>query len=285
MAKKTALFLLVLTAFLWSSSGILIKNITWNPMALASARGLLAGLTIWFLNPGVFKPRSLQKMHFYAGGCLALLSVCFISSMQLTAVANTVVLQFTAPIWVAIFAPLFLKERTSLKDFVFIAIIFGGIILFFVDKISPTGFWGNILAIVSGFFFASMAMCLRRLKDDSPVNAMIVGNLLCFAMGLGFWGPPWPDLVGIACILLLGFIQLGLSYHIYCLALLRVSSLELVMVTMLEPVLSPLWVFLFMNEVPGPFALMGGFIVILAVTVWSLLKAKEETGLPAKALR
>jgi drug/metabolite transporter (DMT)-like permease len=276
LSKKSALSLLILTALLWSSSGVLIKSANWNPLALSSARGLLAGLTIWFLNPMGFRIRDLSPVHCLSGISLALLSVCFIASMSLTAAANTVVLQFTAPIWVAILAPLLLKEKTRGMDWFFVAAILGGMVLFFLDGLSPGNFYGNILAIISGVFFASQAMCLRRIRDNNPAAAMIFGNLITFLIFLPFWGAPWPDFRGILCILALGFFQLGLSYYLYTLALPRVSSLELVTITMLEPILSPIWVFLLIGERPGKYAFLGGIIVICLVFVWGVLKTRED---------
>jgi drug/metabolite transporter (DMT)-like permease len=196
--------------------------------------------------------------------------------MSLTAAANTVVLQFTAPVWVAILAPLLLKEKTRALDWFFVLVILGGMVLFFLDGLSPGNFYGNLLAIVSGVFFASQAMCLRRIRYKNPASAMILGNIITFLIFLPFWGPPWPDFIGILCILALGFFQLGLSYYLYTLALSKVSSLELVTVTMLEPILSPLWVFFIIGERPGKYAFLGGLVVIGMVFAWGLIKARED---------
>ncbi|MDR2350352.1 MAG: DMT family transporter [Deltaproteobacteria bacterium] len=276
MSKKSALSLLALTALLWSSSGVLIKSADWNPLAVASARGLVAALTIRFLNPAGFSFSKLTPTHWLAGSSLALLSVFFVCAMKLTTAANTVAAQFTAPVWVVIFAPLLLKERSKPSDWFFIAAIFGGIALFFFDSLSPGGLLGNVLAVVSGIFFASQAMFLKKIKNDNPAMAMILGNFLCFLVFLPFWGAPWPDVAGMACVLALGVFQLGVSYYLYTLTLPRVSSLELVTITMLEPVLSPLWVFLAMGERPGKHAFLGCLVVIVMVFVWGVKKAKEE---------
>jgi drug/metabolite transporter (DMT)-like permease len=247
-------------------------------MAVASARGLVSGITIWILSSEGFRPGRLGRHHVLSGICLCMLSVCFISAMKLTTAANTVVLQFTAPVWVAIFAPLILKERTGARDWAFISLIFGGIFLFFLDELSPGRMLGNVLAVVSGIFFAALALSLRLVRDDSPVQGMILGNFLCFLAGLWFWRAPFPDAKGVLMLVLLGVFQLGISYWLYTLALPRAGALELVMITMLEPVLSPLWVFLAMGERPGPWALAGGLAVLGSVFAWSVLKAREETG-------
>jgi drug/metabolite transporter (DMT)-like permease len=157
--------------------------------------------------------------------------------------------------------------------------------LFFLDKLSPGSALGNALAITSGLFFASQAICLRKIKDNNPAMAMILGNFMTFLLFVPFWGPPWPDLKGILCILALGLFQLGLSYYMYTLALQKASSLELVTVTMLEPVLNPIWVFLFLKERPGKFAFWGGLLVFGLVFAWGVIKAGEkEEAAPGEGL-
>jgi drug/metabolite transporter (DMT)-like permease len=269
-----ALGLLFLAAALWSASGVLVKGLDWSPVAIASGRGLLAGLTMSFLLPGGFRPARLNRTQVFSGFCLAILSVCYVSALKLTAAANAIVLQYTAPFWVAILAPLALGERTSGRDWLFIGLIFGGVVLFFVDGLSPAGFWGNILALVSGFFFGLQALLLRARNNYLPAGGLILGNYLTFLLGLWAWAGPWPGLKGWLFLILLGVFQMGVAYYLYSLAAPRVTSLELVLVTMLEPVLNPVWVYLAYGEAPGSGAFMGGLVVIGSVILWSFLKKR-----------
>jgi drug/metabolite transporter (DMT)-like permease len=237
---------------------------------------LVAAVTMSLLLPGGFKPSSLKRDHLLAGAALAILAVCFVNGMKITAAANIIVLQYTAPLWVAVMAPFFLRERTSGRDWVFMGIMFGGVLLFFVDGLTFTGLAGNVLGLVSGFFFACQAVFLRRLKDSSPANAMILGNFLTFLVGLPAWGPPWPPLSSVLIIVLMGVFQMGVPYYLMTMSVPKVSGLDLVLVPMLEPVLNPLWVFIFLDERPGGFALAGAVVVISSVTVWSVMKAKAS---------
>jgi drug/metabolite transporter (DMT)-like permease len=277
LTKKSAFLLLVVTAMLWSTSGILVKSISWNPLAIAATRGLIAGLTILFLMP---RPhiKDFTYVHGLAAICYACLSLSFIAAMKLTTVANTLALQFTAPIWVAVLAPLILKERTRAIDWAFMAAVFGGVFLFFQGGLSASGMWGNVLALVSGFFFGSQALCLRNIKNSSPALAIVVGNFLTFLAGVYFFQPPWPDTKGILLLLALGVFQMGISYFLYTIAVPYVTSLELVVITMVEPILSPFWAFLLLDERPSSYALVGGAIVILSVLAWSMLKLRPAQG-------
>jgi drug/metabolite transporter (DMT)-like permease len=282
MSKKMAIFYLLVTAVLWSSAGILIKSVSWHPLAMVSARGLLAGLTLWFFLREQIVWKSLTIAHGVSGLSLTFLSCGFIGAMRFTTAANAIVLFFSAPIWVALLAPLIVKERTSLMDWTFVAIIIGGMILFFVDTLSPEGLFGNILAIISGFFFALQVVSLRKVSKSSPGLALVFGNFVAFIAFLPFWAPPWPDWTEIMCLFAMGVFQVGFSYYLYTIALPFVSSLELVMITMLEPVLTPIVTYFVLGEKPGRFALLGGFIVILGVIIWSVLKNRHNKNTNSK---
>ncbi|MDR2142343.1 MAG: DMT family transporter [Deltaproteobacteria bacterium] len=271
-ARALALGQLVLAAILWSVSGILVKGLELSPVAIASGRGLLAGITMSFLLPGGFRPARLNRVQIFSGFCLALLSICYVAALKLTSAANAIVLQYTAPLWVALLAPVILGERTSPRDWLFIGLIFGGVVLFFLDSLSSGGSLGNALALISGFFFGLQALVLRSRDNYLPASGLILGNYLTFLLGLWAWPGSWPNLSGWLFLLLLGVFQMGLPYYLYALAAPKVTSLELVLVTMLEPVLNPVWVFLAYGEEPGPMALFGGILVIGSVALWSFLK-------------
>jgi drug/metabolite transporter (DMT)-like permease len=199
--------------------------------------------------------------------------------MKMAPAANVTVLQYTAPLWVAVLAPLILRERTAGRDWLFMGLIFGGVVLFFIDGLSMEGFWGNILGILSGLFFGAQAIALRRIKNDSPAQAIILGNFFAFVIGLPTWSSPFPDLQGVGLMIVLGVGQMGLAYFVYSLAVPRVTSLELVLIPMLEPIICPIWVLIFLGEVPGPWAIVGGIIVIVSVILWNAIKAREASKL------
>ena len=140
-----------------------------------------------------------------------------------------------------------------------------GIALFFFDRLTTAGFWGNIVALGSGIAFASVALFLRKEKDASPVAAIILGNILVTLAGLPFM---LGHSLGAGCawrILLLGTVQMGLPYVLYATAIKSVTALEATLIPLLEPVLNPLWVMLALGEHPGPWAIVGGALVLIAV--------------------
>ncbi len=275
--RSKCLLYLTATAMLWSMSGVIIKSVDWNPMAIASGRSLVAMLTIAFLARRTLDWRPPAGRQWSVSICLALVSIFFVVATKLTTAANAILLQYTAPVWVAIIAPLVLRERTSGRDWFFILITFGGIALFFLDSLSPEGFWGIIVALLSSLAFAGLAVSVRYAKGRQPMKSMVYGNLLVFLAGLLFWRPPYPSLAGFGLIVFAGVFQYGLAYYLYTLASEGLSSLEIALITTLELILNPLWVFLIIGEKPAFWALIGGGIVLITITFWTLLKTRQAS--------
>jgi len=216
--------------------------------------------------------RPPSKGQWWGAIFMALVSLSFVSATKLTTAANAILLQYTAPVWVAIFAPLVLRERTSGRDWFFIAVTFGGMGLFFMDSVSGEGKLGIVLAILSGMAFAGLPMAMRYVRDDQPFKCLVYGNLLILLAGLPFWRAPWPDAADILLIVIAGVVQYGFPYYLYALASKGVTTLEMVLITALEPILNPVWVFLAIGERPGTWALIGGAVVLSTITTWSVLK-------------
>ncbi|NLY90720.1 MAG: EamA family transporter [Firmicutes bacterium] len=273
--RTQALFYLVLTAVLWSTSGLLIKMIHWNPVALAGVRSLFAALLMW----GYIKKPKLNRSGWQWGAAAAYAAtvILFVVANKMTTSANAILLQYTAPIYVVIFARLFLGERTTGIDWLTIIVVFFGMGLFFKEELAPGALWGNILAVVSGVSFALTAVLLRKQKEAKPVESVFIGNMLTALIALPWiFKGPFPDAKGWIILVFMGFIQIGLSYILYSIALQHVSAIEGVLVPLIEPILNPVWVLIFTGEKPGVWALLGGAIVLVAVTTRSLLLSMRE---------
>lgn len=263
--KLRAILFLIITALLWSSGGLLIKLVTWNPVAIAGTRSIIAALVIF-----AFRRRMKFNWGFaQLGGavCYTGTVILFVTATKLTTAANAVLLQYTAPLYVAILSYWFLKEKITRSDLLTIAAAFGGMVLFFLDNLSKGGFWGNIIAILSGVAFAGMALFLRKQKDHSPLESVFLGNVLTFLIGFPFMMRSGPDATGWLGLVLLGIFQLGCSYILYSEAIKHVTALEGILIPILEPVLNPIWVFLLLGEKPGRWAIAGGIIVLVSVTL------------------
>ncbi len=266
--------LLLLAALCWSLGGVLIKSIDWPPMAIASGRSAIA-IPVMLLCIGrpkfSFSPAQIGGAIGYA-----LTVVLFVFATRMTTAANAIFLQYTAPIYVALIGRWYLGERALRVDWLVIAVALFGIALFFFDRLTISGFWGNIVALASGVAFASVALFLRKEKAGSPVASIILGNMIVALVGIPFMletslgtGVWWR-------LLLLGTVQLGLGYVFYGAAIKHVTALEATLILLLEPVLNPLWVMLALGERPGPWALLGGALVLAAVLTRGALMVRTR---------
>ena len=267
-----AFLLMATTAVIWSTGGLAIKLVDMGPMGVTGVRSALAAATLLVLFRGRlhfgFTPARVGAALGYAG-----LLITNVVATKLTTAANAILLAYTAPLYVALLAPLFLGERTRRGDWAFIAVTGVGMVLFFLDKLTPAGLWGNIIAVGTGVSYAVFTLCMRAQKDASPVESVILGHVLTALCGLPFALDATPGPWGWAGLFYLGVLQQGVSLALYCWAIRRLGALETILLMTLEPILNPLWVALGYGEVPGPWALAGGMLVIGAVTLRGVIGA------------
>jgi drug/metabolite transporter (DMT)-like permease len=258
----------------WSLGGWLIKSVSWNPMAISGGRSIIAILLILVV---LGKPK-ITWSRAQIGGALAYAAtvILFVAANKLTTAANAILLQYTGPIYTAFFGAKILGERVNRSDWLAVVLVLFGVMLFFLDRLTLGGMAGNILALISGLSFGLLAVFLRQQKDESGLESVLLGNLVAALMGLPFMVGGLPDGRSLFHLLLLGVFQLGLSYILYTEALKRIKALESILVASIEPILNPLWVFLALGERPGPWALLGGTVVLITVTVRSLLRATRK---------
>ncbi|MEK7675003.1 MAG: DMT family transporter [Verrucomicrobiota bacterium] len=262
--NRPVLFL-VLASVLWSTGGLLIKSIAWNALAIAGARSAIAAGVVYLLMP---RPRfTFSAAQLGAAVCYAATVILFVLANKMTTAANAIFLQYTAPIYIALFGAWFLKEHPTRLDWALIALAQVGIGLFFLDRLTFQGVWGNVSALASGLAFAGLILLLRQQKDGSPVESVLLGNLLTALVCLPFALNSSPAAGSWVGLVLLGVFQLGLSYVLYATAIKQVRALEAVLISTIEPVLNPLWVLVFLGEKPQAWALAGGVLVLTAATV------------------
>jgi len=270
MSHRSAVLLLIVASLLWSLGGVLVKSVDWPSMAKAGMRSGIAALILWawLRRPQfTFSPTQLGAAIAYA----TTVSL-FILANDRTTAANAIFLQYTAPIYVAMLGPWALGERTRRIDWVCIVIALGGVALFFRDDFSASGMLGNGIALASGVSFACTVIFLRKERDHSPASALLLGNLITFSIGLPFCFGKMPTLPEWGALAALGVFQLGAAYILYSMAIRYLTALEAMLITMLEPILNPVWVALKQGEVPGPWSLAGGAIVLVSVALRSIIR-------------
>ncbi|HXV21684.1 MAG TPA: DMT family transporter [Desulfuromonadales bacterium] len=278
MQRQTAVLMLVGAALFWSTGGFLIKWVDWHPLAISGMRSAIGAAVLF----AVFRPRRFTWSWLQLGAAVAYAATVtlFVVANKATTAANAILLQYTAPVHVALFGAWFLGEKPRRLDWLTLLLVLGGMVLFFLEDLSATGMWGNLAALASGLSFAWLALFLRRQKEGSPVESILLGNLLAALIGLPFMLQSSPTEAGWLGLTLLGVFQVGLPYALFARAIREVTALEAMLIPAIEPVLNPLWVLLLLGEAPGGLALVGGAVILSAVTGRGLLPLLERRHRP-----
>src|SRR5713226_8885274 len=275
------LLLVLGAAILWSTGGLFIKATHLSPLELSFGRSLLAAITIAIVTRK--EGFGLNRVSAITSILYAALLILFVAATKLTTAANAIFLQYTAPVYVLILEPLFYKEKFRSRDLVTVAACVIGMSLFFVGKLRPQDVDGNLLALASGVCFALFFLLLRHSKarDVNRASSAIYGNLIVVLIcAPAFFAAMQRGIsaTDFARVSYLGVVQIGFAYLLFTLAMARgLRSLDASIIGYVEPVLNPVWVFLFIGERPSGWAIIGGAIIIASVMAHTLVSAKEKS--------
>jgi len=267
---RRAVLLVAAAALLWSSGGLFIKVAPMPGLAVACGRAVIA--TLFYL--AVLRP-DLRKARFTTALAYAGCVVTFVTATKLTTAANAIFLQYTGPAYVLLLSPFVLGEPFRPVDAVCVALSLAGMSLFFVDKLEAGQLAGNLLATLSGVFFAFTVLLIRRDAKDGSGDAIpstTLGNVLAALGTAPFAGALLHvSTAGALVLVYLGVMQLGVAYWMFARGVRRVPAAEASLISMLEPVCNPLWVLIGTGERPGPWSIAGGAVVLGAVALRTLI--------------
>jgi drug/metabolite transporter (DMT)-like permease len=248
-------------------------------------RCFFAAITIAILTK--FKALKADKFTilaaiFYVGA----LSFFALANKKTTA-ANAIFLQYTAPIYILIFAPIILKEKFRFADLITVIVCLAGMSLFFIDPVptaelsSESQFIGNILGLLSGVSLGGYILLLRHPKalKQNPASSVFYGNIFAIFVMLPFILPNPSNWTGkdIFAVVILGVFQIGLAYFLFTYGVANgVRSLDASIIGFIEPILNPIWVFIFLKETPGKWAILGGLVIISAILFHTFLTSRRR---------
>lgn len=276
--RYKSIMMLVAASVLWSFGGILVKLVDLSPLAITGVRSAITAVMLLM----VIKKPKWEWSFDRIGGTIAYASMVFlfVAATKTTTAASAILLQYTAPIYIALFGAWMLKEKPKSRDWITIVFVIAGMILFFIDSLSGGSMKGNLLGVISGVAMAFNIMFMRRQKDSNPLEQVFWGNLLTAIIGTPFALTSTITAKGWTGLILLGVFQLGLSYILFAKAIKKLTALESTLIAVVEPILNPIWVFIVVGELPGIWSLIGGLVVLMSVTISSVkstMDLKKET--------
>lgn len=279
--KNYGSILVLLSAVFYSFGGLFFKLATWNSLAISSARSLIGFVIIT-----VFLLIIKHKFVFNKWVLLAALvntctSILYSLANKMTTAGNTIVLQFTMPVYVIIITSLIKKKMPSKLEISTCLCVLLGIIVFFVDSLSAGNMLGNVLALVSGITY-SLVFIFNGQKESDSLSAfqlsLLITGLVCLPELLK------TDVVGsskecILAVLGLGILQQGVGHILLSIGINKTSAVTASLLSGLEPILNPILVAVFYGELLTPLSLIGAVIVLIAIMSYNVIgsKTKEAT--------
>jgi drug/metabolite transporter (DMT)-like permease len=269
---------LVFCALLWSTGGVLVKLVDWNPFAIAGMRSLIGLITVCIMlcrlpsftvrdeKSGRIDPQGTLYLYI-AAACYAGTMILYIVANKLTTAANTILLEYTDPVYIILFGPLILGEKNRKSDYITVAGVVLGMVLFFADGLGSGRMLGNVLASFSGMTWGFCTIYMRKLRRRGSQDAFMLSHIMTFLVGVPFvciYGLPSGKVIISSCIglVLLGVFQIGMPSILYARGIGSVRALSASFISMIEPLMNPVWVLLFMHEVPSVWTCIGGAVIL-----------------------
>ena len=278
MQRCTGTICIFLAAVLYSIGGLCMKVIPWSGLSINGARTGIALVVLVIYLAVIRHPLRMNWWVALGTMFIFLTNVLFAMANKMTTAANAIVLQFTAPIFVILFSIVVFRKKPGVLDLAACALVFGGVIFFFLDSLTMGGGLGNVVALISGATYAGVFL-MNELPDSDPISSVFWGDVLSALTGLPFLlrETEFPT-TALVSIVVLGVFQVAFAYILLTIGLKTTPPVTASLVSGIEPVLNPILVALFYGEKMGRFALIGAAIVIFGVVSYNVLLARRPAG-------
>ena len=259
----------------FSLGGLLIKLVPWNPLAINGARNLVACLVI---GGYILAIRHRLRFNFTVlGGAVSMFGVTtlFAAANKLTTAGNAIILQYTVPVWIMLLMYLFFRQKPGRLQLMAIPAVLAGILCFFLESLSAGRWLGDLLALISGLFYAGVFM-LNSFEKGDALSSMFFGQLMSAVLlthlvrfETDFSAPV------LFSLFLLGAVQVGLAYIFFSIGTRYTDPVTASIINALEPVLNPILVAVFYGEMLSPLSIVGAVIVICGILFYQILSARQ----------
>lgn len=267
ITRRNGILATIAAGIIWSTGGVFIKILPQDAYTILFFRSVYAAILFALL----FGKQSFRvnKISLISSLSYTGVLIFFVLATKLTTAANAIFLQYTAPAFVLLLEPWLLKTKLTKVNVLTVFSSFVGMALFFLgDLSSPDNWMGIVFGLGSGICLTIFILAQRMNNPDFHSSGILYGNILVVLMTLPFISGVGLDVVNNHLILLfLGFGQIGLGYVLFSYGQRYLTAIESSLIALLEPILNPIWVILWYGEVPGPWAIIGGSIIVTSLIV------------------
>ena len=272
----------IVGVFVLSPDSLLIRLAGLDDYTLIFYRGLFPifaiSLFLWLYYRDRFVPVLLAVgwAGLLNGIFFAAINITFISAIQRTSVANTLLFLSSAPVFAAILSLLVLREGQRLSTWFIIVLSLLSIFIIGYGSYGSASLWGDFFALCCAIFTACSAVLVRYRKDIDLVPSIIIGSFFtaCYAiLQTPEYGISTTQLIYVGII---GFVLIPFAFIILTIAPRLANSAEVQLVYLLESILGPLWVWLVISETPPANTLIGGSMLLASVAWFAHHTIREE---------
>ncbi len=270
--RKLAILLMIASSVVISFSGLIVRILEVGPLVMNFYRGMflmcavMVLLVVRYRGATIVRVISVGWSGIIAGIMLAAAAITFLQSLTHTTVANTLFVLAAIPFVTAGLAWIFLKERPNSATLITMVIAFAGIVIMIGEGFTIGAAYGNIMALLTTLSFSIYAVLVRRNRQVDMLPAILISTLIIMVVvALMRQGELEISRQDLWLCLLWGGVMSGFTSACFIVASRHIVAAELTIFMLLEFALGPVWVWLFVNESPSRWTLVGGTLVICAV--------------------
>ena len=277
-----AVGLMISSSVVISFTGLIVRHLDVDPMVLNFYRALAMMIAIALIV--IVKYRRMAILSLVRVGwpgvmgavMLTMAAISFLQSLTHTTVANTLFILGAIPFFTTGLAWIALRERPSKKTLGAMFVAFTGITIMLGEGFGSGSAYGNLMALVTAFCFSIYAVLVRRNRHIDMLPTLLISTVLVIAVaGITKHGRLGISMDDLLLCMLWGGVLSGFTSVCFIVASRYIAAAEVTLFMLLEFALGPIWVWLFVNEVPSQWTLLGGALVIAAIVARSLLELRQ----------
>lgn len=272
-----------LGVFIMSLESLFIKFTTISPFLFSFYIGIF--MFISMISTFVFREKAVLKKALNSS--IPILIICailmgtsnifFITAVKTTTVANVVIIFGTAALFSALFAYLFFKEKITINIIIASFFMFVGLFIIFNDELEIGSLNGNIYALLCTALFAMSFVLLSRYKQMNRVLLTAFSGLVLSIIAFFFCDDFSIDLKTLAIVMTMGLLISPISRVLLGTGAKYISASEVSLLMIIETIMAPVWVWIFLDEVPSSYTFIGGSIIVATLVANSLYTLKKES--------
>ena len=273
----TALILTICAPLLWSTGGIGVRLLNEGPWTILFWRSLFMSTALfsWILisQREQFSKVivSTLKRGIWVSIFIAMSLSFYVFSITRTTVADSLLIQGTAPVFIVLFGWVILREPVRKISIVALFCVLAGISIIIIPSLNNGGFSGNVFGIGKALAFAAGTIAIRKRKSVNLIPSLALAAVFTIAVSAPFVENYALSLRSLLILMYLGIIQLGVGFILFVSWSGKLPTSQTGLIVILEAVLGPLWVWFFLGEVPHGFTFLGGAVIVGTLVAHTLI--------------